>query len=83
MKVIFRNLLLVMTFALASCGSEPPRAVAFFQENDDERSRVLADCRTGEHRGKECNNAEEAERLIVLARKSAEDQREIDSWITR
>ncbi|WP_062236797.1 EexN family lipoprotein [Aureimonas sp. N4] len=78
-----RSIVPLMAVLLASCGSETPRAVSFFQENGTVRAKVLNDCRTGEHRGEECDNANKAEHLVRHAHESAEDQREIDSWITR
>jgi hypothetical protein len=42
--------------ALAACSPEP-RSAAYFKAHREEAEKVLADCRTGAHRGEECVNA--------------------------
>lgn len=42
--------------ALAACSSEP-RSTAYFEAHPEEAARIVADCKTGAHRGRECVNA--------------------------
>lgn len=46
--------------ALTACDREP-RSQSFFEGNDAERAEVLADCKVGNHRGPECENAQLAQ----------------------
>jgi hypothetical protein len=41
---------------IAGC-SRDPRSSSYFEAHPDETSRVLSDCRSGVHRGAECDNA--------------------------
>lgn len=62
---------------LVGCQKEP-RSVSYFEAHPDEAQRVVAACRSGSHRGSECDNAQgglaklEAERRLQLFRKSFE-----------
>lgn len=67
---------------LASCAAEEPRAVTFFQKNGDERQTVLVGCQSGEHRGRECDNAREAEKLVRRAEREKQNRDAIRSWNT-
>ncbi len=52
------RLALALAFAgLAAC-SPQPRSVSYFQAHQAEAAKVVADCRTGAHRGQECVNAQ-------------------------
>lgn len=42
---------------LVACQPEP-RSASYFEAHADERAQVVADCRTGKHRGEECKNAQ-------------------------
>lgn len=62
---------------LAGCQKEP-RSVSYFETHPDEAQRVVASCRSGAHRGSECDNAQgglarvEAERRLQLFKKGFE-----------
>lgn len=49
-------LLIVSAATLAACSPEP-RAASYFKAHPDEIPQVIADCKTGAHRGAECDNA--------------------------
>lgn len=44
---------------LAAC-SPAPRSASYFEAHPDEAAQVVADCKTGAHRGEECVNAQAA-----------------------
>lgn len=48
--------LIASATALAACSPEP-RAASYFKAHPDEIPKVIADCKTGAHRGPECDNA--------------------------
>jgi hypothetical protein len=51
--------LLVVSLAVVLAGCQPaPRSVSYFDANPSERAGVMARCRTGDHRGTECKNAQ-------------------------
>jgi hypothetical protein len=58
-----RAVVLVALSVLAGC-SPPPRAASYFKAHPQETEQVLADCRTGAHRGAECDNASAADAQI-------------------
>ncbi len=47
---------LSITTSLSAC-SPQPRSADYFIAHQDEAARVVADCKTGAHRGEECVNA--------------------------
>jgi hypothetical protein len=49
--------------ALAAC-SPAPRSSSYFEAHSDETAKVLAACKTGSHRGQECDNAQTADAKI-------------------
>ena len=49
----------------AGCSAQP-RSASFFAEHLDAAKRVIADCRSGAHRGSECENAQAG--LMAAAR---------------
>lgn len=54
------SLILIFTPALAllsACQPEP-RSASYFEAHAEERTQVVADCRSGKHRGEECKNAQ-------------------------
>lgn len=63
-------ILMAVAAALAACQSEP-RSQAFFEANDAERAEVLADCKSGAHRGEECQHAELAAQTVARTHKHA------------
>ncbi len=67
---MIRLIPLAAAAALAACQAEP-RSQAFFEANDAERSEVLADCKTGAHRGEECQLAELAAQTVAKEQKHA------------
>jgi len=66
--------LVVLIPLLAGCEREP-RAVEYFEANPGSRAEVLADCRTGTHRGGECDNARLAQQTVQVKNRR---QRAID-----
>lgn len=49
--------LLIIVLALAGC-QPAPRSVSYFETHSDEAARIVAACRTGAHRGRECESAQ-------------------------
>lgn len=47
---------LILLATLAACSPEP-RSTDYFVAHPDEAARIVADCKTGAHRGQECVNA--------------------------
>jgi hypothetical protein len=47
---------LVLLAGLTACSPEP-RSTDYFVAHPEEAARVVADCKTGAHRGQECVNA--------------------------
>ncbi len=52
---------------LAACSPEP-RSTSYFEAHADEAAQVVADCKSGAHRGQECVNAQAA---VASARRDA------------
>lgn len=50
---------LVALSGLAACSREP-RSAAYFEAHVEEAIGVVARCRNGDHRGRECDHAEAA-----------------------
>lgn len=48
---------------LAGC-TPPPRDVTYFEAHPEDTAKVVADCKTGAHRGEECVNARAADASI-------------------
>jgi hypothetical protein len=48
---------LILLVAVAGCSAQP-RSVSFFAANLATAKAVVAECRSGAHRGPECQNAE-------------------------
>lgn len=69
--------LLIGVFVLAGCQAEP-RSASFFETHPNEARRVVAACRAGSHRGRECENAQagvaaiDANKRLDLFKKSFE-----------
>lgn len=57
MKASLAVLLAPWLALLAACQPEP-RSASYFEAHAEERAAVVADCRTGQHRGEECKNAQ-------------------------
>lgn len=55
--MIARLVLATLLVGMAAC-SPQPRSVDYFQAHQAEAEKVVADCRTGAHRGQECVNAQ-------------------------
>ena len=55
--------LLGLATSLAAC-SPQPRATAYFTSHPEEAARVALACARGEHRGVECQNAQEAGTIL-------------------
>ena len=77
-----RVLALAALVAVASCGQEP-RAVSFFEANEEERARVLGGCLKGATENGECAAAELAEARVRRAEKSARADRALQESIER
>lgn len=58
---------------LAGCEREP-RSQSFFEANQAERTQVIADCRTGAHRGEECELAQLADQTLAVKQRNARRQ---------
>lgn len=67
------------TVLLTGC-QEEPRAMAFFQENDAEREKVIAACEDGSQTGEECTNALEAQKRVDFSNDSEDRQKLYESW---
>ncbi len=71
------NRLIVAALFLTGCQAEP-RSASFFEANPDEAQRVVAACKSGAHRGRECENAQagvaavQANKRMDLFKKSFE-----------
>ena len=52
------RLALPLTLALLAACSPQPRSASYFQSHQAEAEQVVADCKTGSHRGQECVNAQ-------------------------
>jgi len=52
--------LVALATAVSACQAQP-RSVSYFEEHPDEAARVVAECRTGAHRGRECDDAQAAQ----------------------
>ena len=52
------RLVLPLVLALLAACSPQPRSASYFQAHKAEAEQVVADCRTGAHRGQECVNAQ-------------------------
>jgi hypothetical protein len=69
------RIFLVLAGLLAGCQPQP-RSADYFGAHPTEAARVIADCRTGRHRGEECRTAQaglaaaDADRRLKLFRKS-------------
>ncbi len=48
--------LLLLGAVLTGCQA-PSRSAAYFEANPDEAARVVEKCRTGQHRGRDCEAA--------------------------
>ncbi|WP_374346532.1 EexN family lipoprotein [Phenylobacterium sp.] len=59
---------LLLAVSLAACTPQP-RSTAYFKAHHEEASRIFAACKTGAHRGEECQNAEAG---VVDAKNQAE-----------
>ena len=46
------------TLATVAACSPEPRSAAYFEAHREEAARILADCKTGAHRDRECVNAQ-------------------------
>lgn len=55
--MIARLLSVAVILGLAACSPEP-RSASYFAAHADEAAKVVADCKSGAHRGQECVNAE-------------------------
>lgn len=53
-------MLLASALAVLAACSQEPRSVAYFEAHLEDAIRVVARCRNGDHRGRECDNAEAA-----------------------
>ncbi len=51
------GLTVLISAGLVACAA-PPRSVSYFSDHPDAAKAVAADCRTGAHRGPECDNAQ-------------------------
>lgn len=67
-----RSFSLLPLLLLTACSAEP-RSASYFAENPQEAAKVVADCKSGEHRGQECQHAE-------LAVSNAERDRVIQKY---
>ncbi|MEW6016935.1 MAG: EexN family lipoprotein [Pseudomonadota bacterium] len=57
---MMRPFILALALAgLAAC-SPQPRSSSYFEAHQAEAAKVVADCKTGAHRGQECANAQAA-----------------------
>lgn len=54
------GLVVCCVLSLAGC-SRDPRSASYFEAHPDETNRVLSDCKSGTHRGAECENASAAD----------------------
>lgn len=59
-----RRLVLTAAVAALLAGCTPPRDVTYFEAHPEETAKVVADCKTGAHRGEECVNARAADASI-------------------
>jgi hypothetical protein len=57
---MMRRLLVVFTLVGSAACSPEPRSASYFEAHAEEAAKVVADCRTGAHRGQECTNAQTA-----------------------
>ncbi|MFN3585797.1 EexN family lipoprotein [Phenylobacterium sp.] len=68
---------LIAALLLTGCQAEP-RAASYFEAHPEQAQRIVAACRTGDHRGQECANAEaglaaaRANKRLELFKKSFE-----------
>lgn len=66
-----------LALMLAGCQPEP-RAAGYFESHPEEAAKVVEECRTGAHRGSECEAAQtglaaiQANRRLELFKKSFE-----------
>jgi hypothetical protein len=65
---------LITTGALLTACEREPRSASYFEANPKERAEVVTDCKSGTHRGDECNNAQFAQEKAAN-RRSMEDYR--------
>lgn len=59
------GILIAAATALAGCEREP-RSQSFFETHDAERVQVLADCKSGSHKGQECQLAQLAADTVAV-----------------
>lgn len=57
--------------SVAAC-ERPARSASYFQTHDPERRSALADCRSGQLRGRDCDTAAQAEAQATSAQAEAE-----------
>lgn len=62
--------LVAALIGLAGCSPEP-RSAAYFEAHPAEAAKVVADCRSGVHRGDECVNAGAAVAAAARAERMA------------
>ena len=69
---------LPLLFGLLAACQPQPRSVSYFETHRDEAQRVVKACRSGAHRGRECEAAQaglaanQADRRLELFKKSFE-----------